>query len=293
MDNAELFAECAKRLGLPQPIDHFYLPIVRPQEARDARCGEIPLLEPSRIFNVPTIRKFAREISRYYDHTLPTHDEVKALGLGLGYSDIECYLYHAIVRCYHPSTIIEIGCGVSTWFGREGSKGTDCRVICVEPYPAPAFPDWCRENNVELWQDRFQDVIPHLPLNGRVILFVDCTHVAKITSELHRVFLDLMPALSPGSLVHFHDILLPFACLHSGHNSFDHTVNWYESTLLGIFLATTHDYESVFPQYWLGRTDSVRPILEDALPAYRETHSEGSAFWIRKRLTGWRRRFTA
>jgi Methyltransferase domain len=282
-DDRDLFDEVGRRLGVPWPIDHFYLPLVRPSDAE--RISMTPIIDTARLFDLHTIHDFARSFAPHYQFGLLPHDAVRSMGLGVGYGAVECHLYDAIVRSYRPELIVEIGAGVSTYYARGATLDADCRIVCVEPFPAAAFIPWCDANRVELWCEPLQEAIEHLPerLPERTIMFVDSTHVASVTSELHRIFLDVLPRLRAGSLVHFHDIFLPFSCLHADHNCYPQTANWYESTLLGIVLAASRDYETVFPQYWLGWDEHARSIMEAALPIYRDTHAEGSAYWLMKR----------
>ena len=42
------------------------------------------------------------------------------------------------------------------------------------------------------------------------IVFIDSTHVAKTGSDVEWLFRELIPSLSVGVLVHFHDIFYPF-----------------------------------------------------------------------------------
>src|ERR1044071_2863778 len=62
-----------------------------------------------------------------------------------------------------------------------------------------------------LWEGRLQEV----PLGefGKLgkndILFIDSSHISKIGSDVNMEFLEILPALKKGVLVHFHDIFLP------------------------------------------------------------------------------------
>lgn len=283
LSDEQVFECAAERLGVPYQVDHFYMPVTKPADVISSGIDKRPLFDAESVFDARAIANFGRAIAPHFQADLKPHDEVKALGLGLGYGIVEAYLYNAVARAHAPKLIVEIGAGVSTWYAREATRDTDTRIICIEPYPAPGFERWCDENDVELWKLPLQQAAQKLEFTGPSLLFVDSTHVAKVTSELHIVFIDLMPRLPSGSLVHFHDIFTPYPTVHSGHNNFAVTANWYESTLLSIFLASNRDFETVFPQYWLGRTDRYRNIMEEALPIYRDTHWEGSSFWLRRK----------
>ena len=48
------------------------------------------------------------------------------------------------------------------------------------------------------------------------ILFIDSSHIAMPGTDVDRLFLDVLPRLPSGVLVHVHDILLPDAYPRSG-----------------------------------------------------------------------------
>ncbi|MDR1562767.1 MAG: class I SAM-dependent methyltransferase, partial [Dysgonamonadaceae bacterium] len=52
------------------------------------------------------------------------------------------------------------------------------------------------------------DVFTELKAND--ILFIDSTHVAKFNSDVNYVIHKILPILSDGVYIHFHDIFYPF-----------------------------------------------------------------------------------
>jgi predicted O-methyltransferase YrrM len=281
IDDQSILIEAARRLGLPYELGSYYLPLVRPDYVKENEVDQNLVVDPENFFNRATINDFSNTIQPYYCQDLPDYSDVAALQLGLGYNPIAAHLYYQVVKAWNPEVIIEVGAGTSTFYAHRALNGSG-QIVCVEPFPSPALKAWCPANNVELRELKLQEAISGLDFSGRTLLFVDSTHVCSISSELHRIFIDILPKLSSGSLIHFDDIFLPYPCLHSDHNSFAGTVNWYESSLLGIFLSSSSEYETVFPQYWMGRNDVLRASMEHALPLYKSTHWEGGAYWIRK-----------
>jgi predicted O-methyltransferase YrrM len=282
VDDTALLAEVSRRLGLPYTVGSYYLPLVSPAEVAAADADRRPVIDPARLFDRGVIEAFAATLAPHHDPGLPDYDTVRALRLGLGYNPIAAQLYYQVVRATGPDQVIEIGAGLSTFYAHRALAGSG-RIVCVEPYPSAEFAAWCGAHDVELRAARLQDAIDGLDFTDRTLLFIDSTHVCSPVSELHRVFIDLLPRVRSGCLIHFDDIFLPFSCLFREHNSFAGSVNWYESTLLGIFLSASDAYETVFPQFWMGRDATLRPAMEMALPLYRATHWGGGAYWIRKR----------
>ena len=44
-------------------------------------------------------------------------------------------------------------------------------------------------------------------------LFIDSTHTLKIGSDVSKIYLDIIPKLKPGIIVHIHDIYFPYNLL--------------------------------------------------------------------------------
>ncbi len=65
---------------------------------------------------------------------------------------------------------------------------------------------------VEQRTERAQDVDPALfeELEAGDILFLDSSHVMKAASDVHYLFLHVLPALKPGVVVHVQDVFYPF-----------------------------------------------------------------------------------
>lgn len=118
---------------------------------------------------------------------------------------------YAIVRRERPRRIVEIGSGHSTRFlARAASDGAlATRITCIDPAPRATIGQLPVEHRPVL----FQDADPALfgDLQAGDVLFVDSSHVAMPGTDVDRLFLDVLPRLPDGVLVHVHDITLPDA----------------------------------------------------------------------------------
>lgn len=120
---------------------------------------------------------------------------------------------YAIVRREKPARIVEIGSGHSTRFlaraVADGELAT--RITCIDPAPRASL-------------HRLRVEVEHLPvllgdadatvfdrLEAGDVLFVDSSHIAMPGTDVDRLFLDVLPRLKRGVLVHVHDVTLPSA----------------------------------------------------------------------------------
>lgn len=154
------------------------------------------------------------------------------------YSD-GIFLYFMLRHC-RPRRVIEVGSGHSSCVildTNERFLGNTAETVFIEPYPdllhsllQPGDAD-----RITLLPQRLQDVPLDLfrTLAENDILFIDSTHVGKIGSDVLYVFNEILPALRPGVVVHFHDIFYPF---EYPRYWFDQGRAWNEAYLLRSFL---------------------------------------------------------
>jgi hypothetical protein len=118
---------------------------------------------------------------------------------------------YAIVRREKPQRIIEIGSGHSTRFMAQavtdGNLAT--RIICIDPAPRASLAQLAVEHKPSLLRDA--DPAAFEALAPGDILFMDSSHIAMPGTDVDRLFLDVLPRLASGTLIHIHDITLPHA----------------------------------------------------------------------------------
>jgi predicted O-methyltransferase YrrM len=125
-------------------------------------------------------------------------------------------ILHYMMRRLHPKRIIEIGSGNSS----------ACMLDTSEIYLGDSvdftFIDLNCENlrknllqkdllRIQILEQPVQDVDKTIftTLQANDLLFVDSSHVMKAGSDLCTILFEVLPILSPGVCVHFHDIRYP------------------------------------------------------------------------------------
>ena len=123
------------------------------------------------------------------------------------------YLY-SIVRHFRPQRIIEVGSGNSTLLVRmaiaanvKADEAYRCEHTCIEPFSAP----WLEELSIPVIRERVELVDQEIfqALESGDILFIDSSHVIRPQGDVVTLFLEVLPMLKAGVLVHIHDIFLP------------------------------------------------------------------------------------
>jgi Methyltransferase domain len=122
--------------------------------------------------------------------------------------------WYQLIRLIKPNRIFEIGSGNSTLMAakairknRESDPGYRCKHVCIEPYESP----WLEQIDVVVVREKVEEVelsfFAELGMND--ILFIDSSHVIRPSGDVLFEYLELLPTLKNGVIVHLHDIFSP------------------------------------------------------------------------------------
>lgn len=219
------------------------------------------------------------------------HDDFAAVPLGGSYDAAEPFWLNAwfppldamaltgMLRAYNPARFMEVGSGVSTKFARRAvaRHGLRTRLTSIDPQP---------RNDI----DRLCDEVIRKPLEACPlemfealepgdIFFLDSSHRSFQGSDVTVFFLDILPRLKPGVIVHIHDIYLPDDYV-SGHV---HRL-WNEQYLLATALLFGDGrFEVLFPCWFVGQDADLASQARDLLYKGPLTNLNpyGASFWMR------------
>ena len=122
-------------------------------------------------------------------------------------------IYYQMIRHFKPNKIIEIGSGHSSLIAKEAIRNNKeidnfkSELICIEPYENK----WLEEKDIKVIRQKVEevDVGFFTELNKNDILFIDSSHVIKPQGDIIKIFLEILPKLKTGVIIHIHDILSP------------------------------------------------------------------------------------
>ena len=157
---------------------------------------------------------------------------------------MDALVAYCMVRHFRPRLIIEVGGGFSSLLlGQALQKnGNVSNLVCIEPYP-PKFLKRGFPGLHSLIEKKVQDVDLGFfsELRRDDMLFIDSSHTVKIGGDVNYLFLEVLPRLNPGVIVHIHDIFFPFDYPR------DWVINklrfWTEQYLLQTFLTFNSEFE--------------------------------------------------
>ena len=193
------------------------------------------------------------------------------------------FLYN-IIRYSQPQKIIEIGCGMSTLMAvnaikknQEENNNYSCEHICIEPYEN----DWLQNIDVKLERKLVEEVDKNLFLSlaENDILFIDSSHVIRPQGDVLFEYLEILPILPSGVIVHIHDIFTPKDYLNTW--IIDEVRFWNEQYLLEAFLSNQSDFKIIGALNFL--THHYPQELANCCPIFKQQlKREPGSFWIKR-----------
>lgn len=142
-----------------------------------------------------------KEYRYYYDNTW----------FGRGSANVLYYM----LRILKPKNIIEVGSGFSTAVMLDTNHmyfQGQIKIHSIEPNAARLKTLLNEEDHLTIHECNLQQISPDFfdQLGENDILFIDSSHVSKINSDVNYILFEILPRLSKGVYVHFHDIFYPF-----------------------------------------------------------------------------------
>jgi len=205
------------------------------------------------------------------------------------YLSYDAEILHCMIRHYKPSKIIEIGSGNTMYISanalliNDKEMKTNSSLISIEPYPNEVlingFPGLTK-----LEKEKVENIDPEYfkQLKENDILFIDSSHVVKTGGDVNKIYLEILPLLNSGVIVHFHDIFLPSEYPQSW--LFKTRYFWSEQYLLHAFLLYNNEFEIIWSSHLMHLL--YGDVLKDIFPKYpdeRYPDITPSSFWIRKK----------
>jgi predicted O-methyltransferase YrrM len=275
-----------RAIGVFPIRDHYYEPLFNPRHLR-APLDAVRSL-PGIDWNVPGQLALLDQFT-YQDELRriplePTGKLEFYLHNG-GFEAGDAELLYSIIRLCKPRRIVEVGCGFSTLLAetairknREENPTYGCTHVCIEPYERP----WLEQVGVTVKRQLVETVDTTLftSLGANDILFIDSSHVIRPQGDVLFEFLEVLPLLAPGVLVHVHDIWSPRD--YPSTWVIDQVDLFNEQYLLEALLSCSQDFEVVAGINMLARDHTE--ALAAALPGFareRATCNPGS-FWLKK-----------
>jgi len=203
------------------------------------------------------------------------------------FSALDAIALYGLLGSRKPSRYFEVGSGNSTKFARRAVRdlALNTQIISLDPAPRAEVDALCDR----VIRQSLEDVDTALfdELGAGDMLFVDNSHRIFQNSDVTVFFLEVLPRLKPGVIVHIHDIFLPFDYPRLWMNR-----HYSEQYLLAAYLLAEYSrLEVLLPLAYLSQhlgSDAFvnntwrQPLFQRAFSGYRQLTGGyiGTSFWL-------------
>jgi hypothetical protein len=191
---------------------------------------------------------------------------------------------YTMVAEHKPKKYIEVGSGNSTKVAFKAKKDNqlDTEIISIDPMPRAEIDHLADKVVRKPFEDISHELI--MDLDKGDILFIDNSHRILPNSDAMVFFMEVLPRLKDGVIVHIHDIYLPY-----DYPQFMCDRAYSEQYGLAFYLiANPKKYNTIFPNYFVSEDKELSGMLTDLwkTPNLQNVEQHGGSFWLQIRSEG-------
>ena len=223
--------------------------------------------------------------------SLPGYSDLMKESYGEGYTPLDAMTLYLLLRHYRPRRYLEVGSGLSTFYATCAARqnlveGQPMAITCIEPFPHAKLKTLA---GIDLIEKDVQELDASLfkSLEAGDVLFIDSTHSLKIDGDVAYLFLEILPRLNKGVIVHIHDIPFPYNTpfpVETWVFERDWPVYWTEAMLLQAFLCHNSDFEIRLSLPFIRFKEEE--FLRQSVPGYDQRKGTGpdtfSSIWLER-----------
>jgi len=185
---------------------------------------------------------------------------------------------YTLLAKFNPERYVEVGSGNSTKVARKAinDQGLQTKIISIDPHPRAEIDSISDEVIRQPFEDIAVEFLFSLKEND--ILFIDNSHRVLPNSDSTVFFLEILPRLHPGVIVHIHDIYLPYDYPQFMCDRFYSE----QYTLAAFILANPTRYSTLLPNYFISEDKELSQILAPIWkhPNLQDVERHGGSFWL-------------
>lgn len=226
--------------------------------------------------HIEVAKQYTQWLNGLSEHQTNSHEPY----LKNGYMPaLDLLMLYALLIQEQPQHYIEVGCGTSTRvaFSAKKQHQINTKIIAVDPTPRLPVLNLVDQHICATMQSL--DIQWWKQWSDRDLLFIDNSHRSLPGSDVTTFFLEVLPELPKGMLLHIHDIYWPY----------DYPTNMCERgyneqyLLAQAILLQPERYEIIAANHWF-TTDVVWKQTREALWASttnEKLEKTGCSFWCR------------
>jgi hypothetical protein len=267
---------------------HFYSPVINIEDLAERKSKiwtEKSLAGINMNENVQL--EFLNEIEKWFSLCPFPKKENEAFRYYLDnewYPYADAYILFAMLNIFKPGQLMEVGSGFSsaaTLDTNDRFLDGKLRMTFIDPNPQDRL-DKLVKNSDRSKIKIIPDIVQNVPveafktLQSNDILLIDSSHVVKTGSDVSYIINEILPALSKGVIIHFHDIFYPFE--YPEKWIFEQKLNWNEAYMLQAFLQFNDSFEIIFFSNYMSLKYMDR--MNETMPGFLDNWP--GSIWLRK-----------
>lgn len=186
---------------------------------------------------------------------------------------------YTVISEFKPRKYIEIGSGNSTKvaYKAKTEQNIETEIVSIDPMPRAEIDNLADKVIREPFEDIDLNILDEL--NENDILFVDNSHRILPNSDAMVFYLEILPRLKKGVIVHIHDIYIPYDYPQFMCDRF-----YSEQYGLAMYLlANPEKYDTILPNYFISEDKELSDLIS---PIWNHDHlngveKHGGSYWIR------------
>jgi hypothetical protein len=192
---------------------------------------------------------------------------------------VDTIVLYTILEEFQPKKYLEIGSGNSTKlaaFCRNREK-LAFSITSIDPSPRREIQGiadtWLGEQIQGVSLDHFKN------LESGDIVFLDGSHVLHANSDVMWFFMEILPVIPKGVIIHIHDIFWPYDYPQWVCDRF-----FSEQYILAACLLNSDNYKIICPNYYLLAEKKSDDVWDELwkIPALNTVKRHGRSFWFTK-----------
>lgn len=237
-------------IGVYPIRDHYYEPLFKHKNLKKSLRKKrfLPGIE----FNIQNQIKLLKKLSFGNEFVtnleLEQNHNILAFQFNNGsFESGDAEFLYQIIRYFKPKNIIEIGSGNST---KIALMATDQNLknyklktnhLCIEPYEMK----WLEKTKVNVLRDVLENInlSKFSQLKANDLLFIDSSHIIRTQGDVLKIYLEILPILKSGVIVHIHDIFSPRDYLDQW--VLEDIKLWNEQYILEALISNTERYQII------------------------------------------------
>jgi hypothetical protein len=184
---------------------------------------------------------------------------------------------YTMIKHFQPKRYVEVGSGNSTKVAFQAAKDLKkTEIISIDPAPRAEIDELADTIIRKPFENIDFDFLFSLEAND--ILFIDNSHRILPNSDATVFFLEVLPKLAKGVIVHIHDIYLPYDYPQFMADRF-----YSEQYGLAMYLlANPEKYKTILPNYFISEDPQLSQVVAPIFthPSLANVEKHGGSFWL-------------